>query len=118
MWAFPVTVVIGHTYALLRYLTTLEKMPSVFVPTFYVPMIYVIAVSYIISIHNKKDFILFEMQNNLIERVYSILKAFPERIVISKWMKDGSVEYPFTNDELVKAQIEHPGEVKEAIFEM
>ena len=45
------------------------------------------------------------MQKEMIQRFISILKTFPERIIISQKNQDGEIDYAFTNDKITENQL-------------
>lgn len=101
IWLCPIAMFVAHTYLLVRFKMYFDT-PDVLIPGLYCPLVFHILTWYLINIHLKKDFLLVQMQQNLIERFFHLLQAFPERIVISKRGDNGNTEYPFTNDDTLK----------------
>lgn len=105
IWLCPIILFVCHTYTALRFWITLDGIPDVLLPALYLPLLYLTFTCYIINSHIKKDFLLREVQKNLIDRFYHILQAFPERIVISKVKLGEEAEYPFTNDPKLESHL-------------
>jgi len=120
VWMFPVISFLGHTYCLIRFVTNLDDIPDVLIAGLYCPVIIQVFTSYNLSFHIKSDFLLMYSQNTAIERFYKLLKAFPDRIVITQsndknddngnltWSKIG-VRMWFTNDQLI-SKMDHGDE--------
>lgn len=84
MWLFSILICIVHAYMLTRLSMGLPSLNDVAIPGILTPLIYMLLVAYIWNSHNKRDFLLREIQLSLFQRIYNLLKAFPERIIISK----------------------------------
>jgi hypothetical protein len=98
----------------------LEEVSDWLVPGLFCPVFIQAFTSYSLSIHAKSDFLLIYSQSTTIERFYKLLKAFPDRIVITQsndknddngnltWSKIG-VRMWFTNDQLI-SKMDHGDE--------
>ena len=60
---------------------------------------------HLFNVHSKKEFLFTEMQKEMIQRFISILKTFPERIIISQKNQEGEIDYAFTNDKIIENQL-------------
>ena len=84
IWVCPIVSFIGHTYCLIRFNACLEEVSDCLVPGLFCPVFIQAFTSYSLSIHAKSDFLLIYSQSTTIERFYKLLKAFPDRIVITQ----------------------------------
>lgn len=98
----PFAVFFSHTYAFLRIYLAYDNVSDVLCPGMYFPLFHFTMSCHLFNIHSKKDFLLTEMQKEMIKRFLIILKTFPERIIISQKNAHGEVDYAFTNDEMTE----------------
>lgn len=75
-----------------------DKVSDVLCPGLYTPLFHFTLSTHLFNIQAKKDFILTEMHKEMTQRFITILKTFPERIVIAQKTLMGNIYYPFTND--------------------
>jgi hypothetical protein len=81
---FPLATFIGRSYSIVRFFTSLHDIPLTVIPTVFIPILIQAFISYNLDMHLKKDFLLIHSQDTVIEKFFKLLKAFPERIVITK----------------------------------
>ena len=105
IWICPIAVFLSHTYAFLRIYLQYDQVSDVLCPGLYTPLFHFTMSCHLFNIHSKKEFLLTEMQKEMIQRFISILKTFPERIIISQKNQDGEIDYAFTNDKITENQL-------------
>jgi hypothetical protein len=81
---FPLASFVGHSYCLIRFYTCLDDVNDIVIPCMYVPVIVQCFTCYTLNMHRKKDFLCMFTQKVTIDKFYSLLNAFPERIVITQ----------------------------------
>ena len=102
VWICPFAVFFSHTYAFLRIYLHYDKVSDVLCPGLYCPLFHFTMSCHLFNLHSKKEFLLTEMQKEMIQRFIAILKTFPERIIISQKNELGEVDYAFTNDKVTE----------------
>lgn len=105
IWLCPLAVFLSHTYAFLRIYTAFDKVNDVLCPGLYCPLFHFTLSSHLFNIQSKKDFILTEMHKEMTQRFITILKTFPERMIIAQKTAMNTIYYPFTNDPMTEESL-------------
>ena len=105
IWVCPIAIFISHTYCFLRISMYFDKVSDVLCPGLYTPLFHFTVSTHLFNIQSKKDFILTEMHKEMTQRFITILKTFPERIVIAQKTLANNIFYPFTNDRMTEESL-------------
>ena len=119
VWIMPFIMLLSHSFALYRFHSCLSYVPTISIPCFLVPIFPFLLWWYKCNLSIKNEYMYMKAKESTIKKLHLLLKAFPERIIVSKSDKHGRNKISFTNDsELQDLFIKGNNFTKERIFKM
>ncbi|CAI2383067.1 unnamed protein product [Moneuplotes crassus] len=100
-------IMIGcQVYTLLRFFTCLEDVPQIAVSCYVAPIVPFTIFCIKLNDFSWKEFLFIESKEKVIKNLHKLLKAFPERIAVTKRAK-AKTTLSFTNDPTIEALLNH-----------